>query len=97
MVPSLAEISMSSDETWIISVGIRNNLFPQKLAGCEACHALEKAGEMMREIETEQARGLADVVALHQQTFRLIYYIIVDVADGCAACGLVDNVSEIAG
>lgn len=31
------------------------NLFPQKLAGREACDALEKAGEMMGEIEAEQA------------------------------------------
>ena len=52
---------------------------------------------MMREIETEQAGGLVDVVALHQQTFRLIYYIIVDVADGRAARGLVDEIAEIAG
>lgn len=31
------------------------HLFPQKLAGREACGALEKAGEMVGEIETEQA------------------------------------------
>ena len=72
------------------------NLFPQKLAGREACGALEKAGEMMREIEAEQARGLADVVALHEQTLGLIDDVVVDIADGCAACGLADEVAKIA-
>ena len=34
---------------------------------------------------------------LHQQTFRLIYNIVVDVADGRAARGLMDEIAEIAG
>ncbi len=72
-------------------------LFPQKLAGRKTGDSLKEAGEMVREIETQQARGLADVMTLHQQTFRLIDNIVVDVADGCAACGLVDNITEIAG
>ena len=72
------------------------HLFPQKLAGREACGALEKAGEMVGEIEAEQARGLADVVALHEQTLGLIDDVVVDIADGCAACGLADEVAEIA-
>ena len=29
-------------------------LFPQKLTGCDACHPLEEAGEMMWVIEAEQ-------------------------------------------
>ena len=52
---------------------------------------------MVRKIETQQAGSLADVLTLHQQTFRLIDNIVVDVADGCAACGLVDNITEITG
>ena len=72
------------------------HLFPQKLAGREACDALEKAGEMMREIEAKQARGLADVVALHEQTLGLIDDVVVDIADGCATCGLAYEVAEIA-
>ena len=72
------------------------HLFPQKLAGREACDALEKAGEMMGEIEAKQARGLADVVALHEQTLGLIDDVVVDIADGCDACGLADEVAEIA-
>ena len=48
---------------------------------------------MVREFETQQAGGLADVTTLHQQTFRLIDDVIVDVADGRAACCLVDNIS----
>ena len=51
---------------------------------------------MMGEIEAEQAGGLADVVALHEQTLGLIDDVVVDIADGCAACGLADEVAEIA-
>ena len=72
-------------------------LFSQKLAGRKTGDSLKEAGEMVREIETQQAGSLADVLTLHQQTFRLIDNIVVDVADGCAACGLVDNITEIAG
>ena len=52
---------------------------------------------MVGEIESEQARGLADVVTLHQQTFRLIDDIIMYVANGCAACCLMDDVAKVAG
>ena len=48
---------------------------------------------MVREFETQQAGGLADVMTLHQQTFRLINNIIMYVTDGRAACCLVDNIS----
>ena len=56
---------------------------------------LEQAGEMMGKIETQQAGCLADVMTLHQQTFRLIYNIVVNVADGRPACGPVDDVTEV--
>ena len=52
---------------------------------------------MVREVKTQQAGSLADVMTLHQQTFRLINNIIMYVTDGRAACCLVDNVTEIAG
>ena len=39
---------------------------------------------MVGEIESEQAGGLADVVTLHQQNFRLIDNVVVDVANSCA-------------
>ena len=52
---------------------------------------------MVREVETKQAGGLADVVPLHQQTFRLINYIIMYVTDGCTARGLMDNVAKVTG
>ena len=74
--------------TWI--------LFPQKLTGCEACDALEESGEMVGEVEAEQARGFADVMPLHQQTFRLINNIMMYISDGCAARGLVDDVAKVA-
>ena len=51
---------------------------------------------MMGKIETQQAGGLADVMTLHQQTFRLIYYIIMNVADGGAARCLMDNIAKVA-
>ena len=51
---------------------------------------------MVRKIETEEARCLADVVPLHQQTLGLIDDIVVDVADCRAARCLVDDVAEIA-
>ena len=50
---------------------------------------------MMGKIKTQQAGSLADVMTLHQQTFRLIDDIIMDVTDGCAACSLVDDVAKI--
>ena len=51
---------------------------------------------MVRKIETEEARCLADVVPLHQQTLGLIDDIVVDVADSRSARCLVDDVTEIA-
>ena len=50
---------------------------------------------MVGKIESEQAGGLADVVPLHQQTFRLIDYIIMYVTDSRATSGLVDDVAKI--
>ena len=50
---------------------------------------------MVGEIESEQAGGLADVVTLHQQTFRLIYNIMMYVTDSRATSGLVDDVAKI--
>ena len=52
---------------------------------------------MVREFETKQAGGLADVMTLHQQTLCLIDDVIVDVANGRASCCLVDNVAKITG
>jgi len=70
-------------------------LFPQILARREASHLLEEAGEMMGKIEAQETRGLADVVAVHQQAFGLVDDVIVDVADGGSPCRLVDDVAEI--
>ena len=50
---------------------------------------------MMGEIKTQEARGLADVVTVHQQTLGLVDDIVMDVADGCSTCRLVDDVAEI--
>ena len=50
---------------------------------------------MVGEIESEQAGGLADVVTLHQQNFRLIDNVVVDVANSCATSCLVDNIAKI--
>ena len=50
---------------------------------------------MMGKIETEQARGLADIVTLHEQALGLIDDVVVDVAYSCATSCLVDNVAKI--
>ena len=50
---------------------------------------------MMGKIESEEARGLADVVTVHQQALGLVDDIIMDVADGRSTCRLVDDVAEI--
>ena len=50
---------------------------------------------MMREIEAQEARGLANVVAVHEQALGLVDDVIVDVADGRSTCRLVDDVAEI--
>ena len=51
---------------------------------------------MMGKIETKQARSLVDVMTIHQQTFRLINDVVVDISDGCATCGLMNEVAKIA-
>ena len=50
---------------------------------------------MMGEIKTQEARGFADVVTTHEQALGLIDDVVMDVADGRSACGLVDDVAEI--
>ena len=50
---------------------------------------------MMGKIEAEEARGLTDIVTVHEQALGLVDDIVVDVADGCSPCRLVDNVAEI--
>ena len=74
---------------------LKKRLLPHELAGSKPRDALEEAGEMMGEIETEQARGLTDVMPLHQQTLRLIDNVVVDVADGRTARCLVDDVAKV--
>ena len=70
-------------------------LFPQILARRESSHLFEEAGEMMGKIEAKKPRGFADVVTVHEQALGLVDDVIVDVADGRAACRLVDNITEI--
>ena len=81
-------------ESWLTDFSIQV-LFPQILARREPCHLLEEAGEMMGKIEAQEARGLADVVTVHEQALGLVDDVVVDVADGRAACCLVDNIAEI--
>ena len=50
---------------------------------------------MMGKIEAQEARGLADVVTVHEQALGLVDDVVVDVTDGCSPCRLVDNVAEI--
>ena len=50
---------------------------------------------MMGKIETEQARGLADIVTLHEQALGLIDDVVVDVAYSCATSCFVDNIAKI--
>ena len=51
---------------------------------------------MIGKFEAEEVRGFADVVTVHQQALGLVDDVVVDVSDGCAACGLVDDVAEVA-
>ena len=81
-------------ESWLTDFSI-HILFPQILARREASHLFEEAGEMMGKIEAQEARGLADVVTVHEQAFGLVDDIVVDVADGRSSCSLLDNVAEI--
>ena len=71
-------------------------LFPHKLAGGESCDTFEEASEVMGKVEAEQAGGFADIMPLHQQAFRLIDNVVMDVADSRATCGFVDDVAEVA-
>ena len=50
---------------------------------------------MMGKIEAQEARGLTDVVTVHEQALGLVDDVVVDVTDGCSPCRLVDNVAEI--
>ena len=81
-------------KAWLADFSIQV-LFPQILARREASHLFEEAREMMGKIEAQKARGLADVVAVHEQALRLVDDIVVNVADGRSTCRLVDNIAEI--
>ena len=81
-------------KSWLADFSIQV-LFPQILARREASHLLKEAGEMMGKIEAQEARGLADVVTVHEQALGLVDDIVVDVTDGSAACRFVDNIAEI--
>ena len=70
-------------------------MFPQKLAGSDACDTLEEASEMVGEVEAEEAGGLADIMTVHQQTFGLVDDVVVNVSDGSATSCLVYEVAEI--
>ena len=50
---------------------------------------------MMGKIEAKEARGLADVVTVHEQALGLVDDVVVDVTDGRPSCGFVDNIAEI--
>ena len=50
---------------------------------------------MMGIIEAQEARGLADVVAIHEQALGLVDDVVVDVTYGRSTCRLVDDVAEI--
>ena len=71
------------------------NLFPQELTRCDACHLLEESCEMVWEIEAEESRCLADVMAVHQQALGLVDDVVVDVSDGRSTRSLVYEVAEI--
>ena len=68
---------------------------PNEFTGCESCYLFEESGEMIGEFEAEEVGGFGDVVTVHQQALGLVDDVIVDVSDGCAACGLVDDVAEV--
>ena len=51
---------------------------------------------MIGKFEAEEVGGFGDVVTVHQQALGLVDDVIVDVSDGCAACGFVDDVAEVA-
>ena len=67
------------------------------LARGKAGDSFEEAGKMVRKVKTQQAGGLIDVMTLHQQAFRLINNIIMDVADSRTACCLMNDIAEISG
>ena len=79
----------------IIQYTLSTQLFPQILARCKSSHFFEESSEMMGKIEAEEARGLADVVTVHEQALGLVDDIVVDIADGRSSCRLVDDVAEI--
>ena len=81
-------------ESWLANFSIQV-LFPQILARRKPRHLLEEAGEMMGKIEAEEARGLTDIVTVHEQALGLVDDIVVDVTYGRSTCRLVDNIAEI--
>ena len=50
---------------------------------------------MMGKIEAEEARGLTDIVTVHEQALGLVDDVIVDVTDGRSSCGFMDNIAKI--
>ena len=51
----------------------------------------------MRVLKAQQVGDFSDGVTFHQKVLGLVYYEGVDIADGGAACSLMDHVAEVAG
>ena len=52
---------------------------------------------MVRELEAQEVGGFVDVVTIHQEVLTLIYHKGMDIADGGAAGGFVDDVAQVTG
>ena len=50
---------------------------------------------MMGKIKAQEARGLTDVVTVHEQALGLVDDVVMDVTDGRSPCRLVDDIAEI--
>ena len=71
-------------------------LLTQELGRSDAGHFLEEAGEVVRELEAEEEGCFAYIVSVHQKALALFYHERMDVADGRAAGGAVNHITQVA-
>ena len=95
--PRASSTKHKSASSRIDSFGLRRLFSSQELRRRNACYLFEEACKVVGELESQQECGLADVVAIHQETFALFDYEGMDVADGRSAGGFVDYIAKIPG
>ena len=76
-------------------IAAREHLLSQEFRRSHSRHLLEQATEMVRIFKPKQISYFSNAEPFHQEGLGLVDNEGVNVTDGCAARGLVNNVAEI--